>query len=235
MISSVGVASAFALSRVRLLCQVLATVATLGWVPGNAAKLMIMVVIWLLGFGRMRAAELVAMAAVNLLFVLMNQAALKQSIFAFNDPDLLGMPAYEFLTWGFYMLHTIRFLNGAPPQGRWINVLIATVAFAVPFGTIADSDVLFLASASMLVVLFAMYHELMDLAYAGYLAVVGELVEHVGEATGQWHYLAQPGGGVPLWLLTLWAGIGLFTRRLVLPLLPQPNGSDRRRNSTLSG
>src|SRR5215472_16100141 len=150
-----------------------------------------MVVIWGLGFRRVRTAELAAMAAVNLLFVVMNQAALKQGIFAFDLPDLLGMPAYEFLTWGFYTLHTIRFLNGAPPQGRWINVLIATVAFAVPFGTIADSDVLFLASASMLVVLFAMYHELMDLAYAGYLAVVGELVEHVGEATGQWHYLAQ--------------------------------------------
>jgi hypothetical protein len=210
--------------RFRLLCQVLATIAALGWVPGNAAKLVTMVVIWGLGFRRVRTAELAAMAAVNLLFVVMNQAALKQGIFAFDHPDLLGMPAYEFLTWGFYTLHTIRFLNGAPPQGRWINVLIATVAFAVPFGTIADSDVLFLASASMLVVLFAMYHELMDLAYAGYLAVVGELVEHVGEATGQWHYPAQPWGGVPLWLLTLWAGFGLFTRRLILPLLPQPNG-----------
>jgi hypothetical protein len=55
-----------------------------------------------------------------------------------------------------------------------------------------------------------MYHEPMDFAYAGYMAVVGELVEHVGQATGQWHYPGQPGGGVPLWLLTLWAGVGLF-------------------------
>jgi len=36
----------------------------------------------------------------------------------------------------------------------------------------------------MLVVFFAMYQEPMDFAYAGYMAVVGELVEHVGEATG---------------------------------------------------
>lgn len=223
MISSVGVASAFALSRVRLLCQVLATVATLGWVPGNAAKLMTMVVIWLLGFGRMRAAELVAMAAVNLLFVLMNQAALKQSIFAFNDPDFLGMPAYEFLTWGFYTLHAIRFLNGPQPQRRWITVAVATGVFAVPFGTITDPDLLFLATATLLVAFFAMYHEPMDLVYAVYMALVGILVEHVGEATGQWHYPGNPWGGVPPWLITLWAGFGLFTRRLVLPLLPQPN------------
>jgi hypothetical protein len=179
-----------------------------------------MLVIWGLGFGAIRAAELVAMAAVNLIFVLMNQAALRQGIFAFDCPDFLGMPAYEFLTWGFYTLHTMRFLNGPPPAGRWITAVVATGAFALLFGTITDPNALFLASAFMLVVLFAMYHEPMDLAYAGYLAIVGQLVEHVGEATRQWHYPGQPWSGVPLWLLTLWAGIGLFTRRLVLPLLP---------------
>jgi hypothetical protein len=212
--------------RFRLLCQVLATVATLGWVPGNPPKLMTMVVIWLLGFGRIRAAELVAMAAVNLLFVLMNQAALRQGTFVFDHPDFLGMPAYEFLTWGFYTLHTMRFLNGPSPQGRWIIVAGATGTFAVPFGTIADPDLLFLASAALLVLLFAMYHEPMDFVYAGYMAVVGELVEHVGEATGQWHYPGQSWDGVPLWLLPLWASVGLFTRRLVLPLLRQPNGRE---------
>jgi hypothetical protein len=64
-----------------------------------------------------------------------------------------------------------------------------------------------------------MYHEPMDLAYSGYMAVVGQLVEHVGQSTGQWHYPGRPWSGVPLWSLTLWAGVGLFTRRLVLPLL----------------
>jgi hypothetical protein len=213
--------------RLRLLCQVLATIATLGWVPGNAAKLATMVVIWGLGFGRVRVAELAAMAAINLLFVVMNQAALKQGIFVFDHPDFLGMPAYEFLTWGFYTLHTARFLNGAPPEGRWIIVLLATGAFAAPFGTIADPDILFFVSALMLIVCFFLYHEPMDLAYAGYLALVGQLVEHVGEATGQWHYPGQPWGGVPMWLLTLWAGFGLFTRRLILPLVRQPTRLER--------
>jgi hypothetical protein len=209
---------------------VLATVATLGWVPGNAAKLVTMLVIWGLGFGAIRAAELVAMAAVNLIFVLMNQAALRQGIFAFDYPDFLGMPAYEFLTWGFYTLHTMRFLNGPPPAGRWITAVVATGIFALPFGTITDPDLLFLATASMLVVFFGIFHEPMDLAYAGYAAVLGVLVEHVGESTGQWHYPGQPWGGVPLWLLTLWAGFGLLTRRLVLPLVQQPK--ERREMSS---
>jgi hypothetical protein len=213
--------------RFRLLCQALGTVATLGWVPGNAAKLVTMVIIWAFGFGRIRAAELAAMGLVNLIFVLMNQAALKQGVFGFDHPDLLGMPAYELLTWGFYTLHAIRFVNGRPPRGRWIFVVIATGAFAVPFATIPDPAFLFFASATLLAVLFVMYHEPMDLAYAGYMALVGQLVEHVGQSTGQWHYPGQPWGGVPLWLFTLWAGFGLFTRRLILPLLPQPNRFDR--------
>jgi hypothetical protein len=214
-------------ARFRLLCQVLGTIATLGWVPGNGAKLVTMVVIWAFGFGRIRPTELAAMALVNLIFLLMNQAALKQGVFGFDHPDLLGMPAYELLTWGFYTLHAIRFLNGRPPQGRWIIVVVATATFAVPFGTIADSDLLFLASATLLVLLFVIYHEPMDLVYAGYMALVGQLVEHVGQSTGQWHYPGHPWDGVPLWLLTLWAGFGLFTRRLIVPLLPQPNRVDR--------
>jgi hypothetical protein len=229
MTKFVGVRSGFALSRVqlRLLCQVLGTIVTLGWVPGNAAKLITMVVIWAFGFRRIQVAELAAMAAVNLIFVIMNQAALKKGTFGFDHPDFLGMPAYEFLTWGFYTLHAIRFLNGTPPQGRWVIVMIATGAFAVPFATIADADFLFLASATLLAGLFLMYHEPMDLAYAGYMALVGQLVEHVGQYTGQWHYPGEPWGGVPLWLLALWAGFGLFTRRLILPLLPQPNCLER--------
>ena len=58
-------------------------------------------------------------------------------------------------------------------------------------------------------------------AYAGYAAVVGVLVEPVRvdrSVALPWTVL----GGVPLWLLTLWVGFGLLTRRLVLPLVQQP-------------
>ena len=117
-----GFVPAFGVSRARLvlLCQLLATAAALGWVPGNPAKLMTMLVIWGLGFGRIRAGELLAMGAVNLLFVLMNSAALKRGIFGFDRPDFLEMPVYEYLMWGFYTLHTIRFLDGEEPRGGLI-------------------------------------------------------------------------------------------------------------------
>jgi hypothetical protein len=218
-----GAVPGFKFSRTRLvlLCQLAATVATLGWVPTNPAKLITMLAVWGLGFGRIRAAELLAMALVNLLFIVMNSAALSRAIFAFDHPDFLGMPIYEFLMWGFYTLHTIRFLDGDAPRGRLMLASAAAAAFALPFSLIADPALLLAASGLVLAACLVLFHEPMDLAYAGYMTALGALIEYVGVGTGQWHYPGQHYGGVPLWFLTMWAGVGLFTRRLIVPLLPR--------------
>ena len=203
-----------------LLAQLGATLVVLGWLPGNPAKLVVMVSIWLIGFNRIAGAELVMIGAVNLLFVLMNLAVLRRGIFAFEHPDLFGMPIYEYLMWGFYVLHTIRFLDGAPPPRSRIFVAVAAASgFAVTFATIAAPTLLLLASGSVLTVGLVVFHEKMDFAYTGYMAVLGALVEHVGVSTGQWHYPGHPWGAVPLWSLTMWAGVGLFSRRLAVPLM----------------
>ena len=206
-------------ARLVLLAQLLATVGALGWIPGNPAKLITMLVIWGLGFGRIQVAELQAMAAVNLLFVLVNSAALRRGIFVFDHPDFLRMPVYEYLMWGFYTLHTIRLLNGAAPPGPLIAASAAAAAAALPFALVADPTLLLAASGLVLAGCIALFHEPMDLAYAAYMIALGALIEYVGVGTGQWHYPGQHFGGVPLWFLPMWAGVGLFTRRLTLPLL----------------
>jgi len=71
----------------------------------------------------------------------------------------------------------------------------------------------------ILAVALAAFHQRLDLAYAGYMILVGALVEYTGVWSGQWGYPGDPPGGVPLWFLTMWGGVGLFTRRLVVPLL----------------
>ena len=204
--------------RLVLAAQLLATAAALGWVPGNAAKLLTMLFVWGLGFGRIRAAELLAMAGVDFLFVVMNAAALNRGVFAFDHPDMLGMPVYEYLMWGFYTLHTIRFLDGAAPRGRLALASAAAVVFALPFALIGHPRALLAVSGLALAAGLGLFHQPMDFAYAGYMAAVGGLIEYVGVSTGQWRY----GGhnyGVPLWSFVMWAGVGLFTRRLILPLL----------------
>lgn len=221
MKSFAGLSAPFGSSwrRPVLLCQLALTAAALGWVPGNPAKLGTMVVIWRLGFGPIAAAEYLMMAAVNLLFVVMNTGALNGGIFRFDHPDVLGMPVYEYLMWGFYTLHTIRFLDGPAPRGSLILASAAAAAFALPFATITEPALLLAASATVLAGCFALFREPLDFGYAGYMAAIGALIEYIGVGTGQWHYPGQPYGGVPLWFLPMWAGVGLFTRRLIVPLL----------------
>lgn len=202
-----------------LLLQLLATAAALGWVPDNRAKLAVMLAIWAAGFRRVSLAEIIMMGFVNLLFVGMNTAALARGIFRFDHPDLLGIPIYEFAMWGFYTLHALRMVDGGPPRDKRIAAVILAGIFAMPFAAIGDSLRLLLASSAALAACLIVFHDAMDWGYAVYVAALGALIEYVGVWTGQWHYPGQPYGGVPLWFVTMWAGVGLFARRLVLPLL----------------
>ena len=200
----------------RLLLQLAGTAAALAWIPGNVPKLLTMIIIWLLGFGNISRVELLIMLGVDILFTIMNLGALRQRIFWFEHPDALGLPVYEYFMWGFYVLHTIRFVRGPPVRGSLTTALLMAVVFAVPFSTIADSDLLLLVTAVVLAACFALFHEPADFAYTGYMVLVGVVIEYVGVGTGQWHYPTSPFGGVPIWFITMWGGVGLFARRLLL-------------------
>jgi hypothetical protein len=203
----------------RLLSQVPATTAILAWVPGNFAKLAALLLLWGWTFRRLTRVETGLFAAACIFFTIMNAASLKQGIFAFTAPDALGMPVYEFVMWGFYLLHTRRLLCGPAPQGRRMAVWVLALLYAAAFSTIHDGNVLLLVTGALLAVGLLMFHERYDLAYAGYMIVLGAAIEYTGVLSGQWRYPGDPPGGVPLWFITLWGGVGLFLRRLVLPIL----------------
>ena len=124
--------------RLVLLFQLFATVVVLGWLPGNVIKFTAMVMVWGIGFRRISRRELITMAGVNVLFSLMDMAALHAGVFRFQHPDLLGLPVYEFFLWGFYTLHALRFVGRAPAKPRLFPAAILAVLFVIPFATITD-------------------------------------------------------------------------------------------------
>jgi len=147
----------------------------------------------------------------------MDMLAVRQHIFYFQHPTVLGLPAYEFLMWGFYLLHTWRVLDGTVPPVRhsaWILAAFYSVAFA----TIPDPSLLLAVTAVLLTVALSCFHEREDFLYVGYMVLLGALFEYTGVLSGQWAYPGHPLGGVPLWFITLWGGVGLFLRRLLLPV-----------------
>jgi hypothetical protein len=205
--------------RVVMVVQILATAVALACVPGNAAKLAVMLVVWAIGFGRIKRTEFALMACINAIFILMDIATLKQGAFRFTSPNLLGLPYYEFLIWGFYVLNAIRFIGANPPQGSATRAIGWIVLFALPFALIQDYRLLFLASAVFLAIGLGLFHKSRDIAFVGYMIGMGAIIEYTGVRSGQWTYDGPTLGGVPLWFAPMWGGVGLFVHRLGLPLM----------------
>lgn len=199
--------------------QLIFTLAALAFVPGSWLKLSALLLCWALTFRALTLSEVIAYVAVSAIFALMDVMALRQGVFRFSAPDYLGLPVWEYFMWGFYVLHAIRMLRGPIPRGSFRPVVALGIVFALPFVTIANATMLLAASGAALALALWIFRERDDWLYVGYMIALGAAVEYTGVGSGQWGYPGNPPGGVPLWFVTMWAGVGLFARRLIVPLL----------------
>ncbi len=200
--------------RAQSALQLVGTLAILALVPGNLWKLLALLVLWALSFPRLSWREAAVFVGGCLFFCAMNVGALRHGVFAFRHPDVLGMPAYELVMWGFYLLHFGRAVRGPVPDEGFKIAAVFAVLFALPFALVTNGALLLPITLTVLLAALLVLSDPFDLAYVGYGVLVGAAIEHVGVATGQWSY---PGGGIPLWFATMWGGVGLFYRRLLMP------------------
>ena len=209
--------------KYQLTLQLIITLAILILAPGNLFKLFAFITLWTFTFKPISKHEFVFFFCVSTFFTIMNAISLKQGIFTFTHPDFLGMPYFELLMWGFYLLHTIRMLDGPIPKRKDYFIWALAILYSVCFATIKDQQVLFMATMLLLSMALTKYHEKMDLLYTFYMIFLGAAIEYSGVWTGQWFYPDQPPGGVPLWFITLWGGVGYLLRRLFYPMIAASN------------
>ena len=205
--------------RPLLFLQIPASLLIIAFMPTNFGKLAAFLTLWVLTFKKFSKLDLIFYIGVCIFFTLMNAASLKQGIFSFSEPDLLGMPIYEVFMWGFYLLHLKRVLGGAAPVGNRTVVWSLALSFAIAFAGIQDAKILTIVTGLLLVTGLILYHEPLDFLYTIYFIFFGAAIEYVGVHSGQWFYPGAPIGGVPLWFITLWGGVGLLMRRLLMPIL----------------
>ena len=204
--------------RMLLAVQLLGTAAVVACVPSNAVKTLVLPCWWFLTFRRFRLRELAVYLLVCGLFTVMDILAVAHGTFVFDHPDFAGLPSYELLLWGYYILHAIRFLKPRAPAFSWGALLLA-IPFAASFSCIEQPLTLLLVTAGVLGLGLVFNHERSTCACMVYMILIGAVFEYGGVWSGQWHYPHPPLGGVPPWFATLWGGVGFFTATLVLPLL----------------
>lgn len=204
-------------NRARALIQILGTLGVLGWVPGNGLKTALLVALWGLTWGHVRRGTLAVFFMCVLLFTTMDALAVRRGVFVFAQPNVWGLPIWETLMWAFFTYHFHHMIRGASPRFD-VRVLPLAVLFSMCFGIFHTHLPLLIATGSVVALSLLLFHDPLDLIYAGYAVVVGTAVEYLGVARGLWHYPGSPPGGVPFWYIPMWGGIGLYMRRLGLPL-----------------
>lgn len=206
--------------KIRALLGLCVTLAALHFIPNRPAALVVLLVSWSLLFFPFSAAELVSYVVAAVFFLVQNYVCLKAGLFEFAFKDVLLMPYYEPALWGFYFVSLKRFVSG-PRQDElaigWKS-LVGLVATSMVFSLFSfDSRALFIATACSTTLLFALFHERLDLYYALCALVLGLIVELFGVSTGLWWYPAPDFAGIPYWFATMWISVGLLGRRVLFP------------------
>ncbi len=119
--------------------------------------------------------------------------------------------------WAFFTYHFHHMIQGTVPRFEARAIPLA-VLFSACFGFFHTHLPLLAATGTVVALSLLLFHEPLDLLYAGYAVAVGTAVEYLGVTRGLWHYPGAPPGGVPFWFIPMWGGIGLYMRRLGLPL-----------------
>lgn len=199
--------------------QLAGTLALLTWVPGNGAKAALLLLWWLLTFESLDLSAFALFALANVIFTGMNILSLRNGVFRFLSPDAFGLPWYEFFMWGFYLLHASRtVLRGKNAESIRPAVWPLVIAFSACFACAPTPGMLLASSAAVLAIGLIVFHSPGDLRSVSYMILLGMAIEYTGVWCGQWIYPNPPVGGVPLWFVTLWGGVGLFLHRLAYPL-----------------
>ena len=206
--------------RFRVLFALLLTGLLIHFIPNRPLATVCLAIAWAVVFFPIRGNELVVFVLAGVFFVFQNYVCLKAGLFEFRFKDVLLMPYYEPLLWGFYFLSMKRFLSSADTKyvitwKSFAGLAVTSVAFSL---FTYNSHVLFVATLCSTAILFLLFHTKRDAQHALFALALGFVVEVFGVATGLWSYPAPDILGIPWWFATMWLSVGLLGYRFLFPV-----------------
>lgn len=161
--------------------------------------------------------EWLALAFVNVTFVVMDILVQQKGFFHFTEPNLWGLPYWEFFAWGYFAIMCLRFFPSA--HGVAWRALPPALLFAASFALLPSQQLLTYSTYAMLAVMVAVLGR--QTAPVMLFAITYGLgIETVGVATGKWAY-SEPNAilGIPLWGISMWAGTAVIITFVLNPIL----------------
>lgn len=206
--------------KVRVILGLLFTLTALHFIPNRLLVLIPLILSWTVLFYPISAGEVALFVVAALFFMFQNYVTLKAGLFEFRFKDILLMPYYEPLLWGFYFISLKRFILGHRKDEVVVDrkSIAGVVVTSMVFSFFSfDSRALLVATACSTAVLLFLFHTKFDWYYALYALALGLIVELFGVSTGLWSYPAPDFLGIPYWFATMWISVGLLGRRFLIP------------------
>jgi hypothetical protein len=185
----------------------------------NAIKAIVFLLSTAIFFGPIGVKEAAIYYISSFVLVLSDIGAIKNGFFQFGQPDLAGLPYWEFVAWGFWIMFGYKNLPKEFPNRLDWRVVVCAIGFSVSFSLIENRLALLLISAGIIAGVVWILNDKNNIYYLLLFATMGIAVEVVGLSYHLWSYSNADLSLAVAQFLVMWVGIGIFFRNLAGPFL----------------
>ncbi len=169
--------------------------------------------------GPLRRVDWILFFAANVIFIFNDYQAIQSGFFFFKSPDLLGLPYWEFVSWGFWIIFAYRILPKHFPTNVDLRAVVLAIVFSQSFALITTKEPLLAVTSAVVLLGLAIFRSAVDVELILLFSGMGLLIETVGLRFDLWGYKENEILVSGAQFVVMWAGVGLLFRNLVGPFL----------------
>ncbi len=200
--------------QLRLSFSAILTLLILSLPLDNYFKTLLFLINWFVWLRPFSWVETVTFIIININIVIMEVQVVQKGYFSFTQPDVWGLPLWEFFMWGYFGLVSSRLCPNI--TFHWSSAIWALL-FSSTFQFVTDQFLLFVLTL-ILTISMVIHFGRSALRIGIFALVFGCIFEWLGLATQQWQYShSDTVLQFPLWGLTMWAGSQIIFSHFLAP------------------
>lgn len=184
--------------------------AILAFVPESTFKFVAFSLFALIAFHPLSRIEFILFIFVNIIYFIMDAAAIHNQFFAFEFTQILGMPYYEMLVWGIYYLIALRSVSNHPIPKSHRYFFLSFICFLMAFNASPTPELRSIFCLIILIISLIFSFNKQSLMVIILFLVMGLSVEQTGIYKGFWYYPNEVTNYIPIWSYLVWVASGFY-------------------------